>query len=163
MTKDGNRRMPDNALLKKLSDILRQDLTREVKAARIAEAIRDAGGYRWVGIYEVDLERGIVTNIAWSGPSAPGHPSFPTTKGLTSRAIAGKRTINVGDVANDPDYLTALGSTRSEIIIPVLNNTGDRVLGTIDVESECLHAFDSAMEVLLEQCARVLTPFWTER
>ena len=48
MTKDGNRRMPDNALLKKLSDILRQDLTREVKAARIAEAIRDVGGYRWV-------------------------------------------------------------------------------------------------------------------
>jgi L-methionine (R)-S-oxide reductase len=62
----------------------------------------------------------------------------------------------VGDVANDSDYLTALGSTRVEIIVPVLDDTGDWVIGTIDVESERLNAFDLAAQVLLEDCARCL-------
>jgi hypothetical protein len=33
--------MPENALVRKLSDIVHQDLSREAKAARIAEAIWD--------------------------------------------------------------------------------------------------------------------------
>jgi hypothetical protein len=36
---------------------------------------------------------------------------------------------------------------RAEIIAPVLDIAGDRVIGTIDVESERLNAFDS------EECA----------
>jgi putative methionine-R-sulfoxide reductase with GAF domain len=42
----------------------------------------------------------------------------------------------VGDVGRDPDYLTALGSTRSEIIVSVMDKTNYPVIGTIDVESE---------------------------
>ena len=48
--------------------------------------------------------------------------------------------MNVGDVAQDADYLTALGDTRSEVIVPVLARDPDRVIGTIDVESERLDA-----------------------
>ncbi len=50
-----------------------------------------------------------------------GRPSTRVTKGLTSAAVAEKRVINVGDVLSDPRYLTAPGTTRSEIIIPVLD------------------------------------------
>ncbi|HET9373710.1 MAG TPA: GAF domain-containing protein [Chthoniobacterales bacterium] len=76
----------------------------------------------------------------------------PITKGLTSSAIAEKRTVNVGDVGADPCYLTALGSTRSEIIVPILSDRG-QVTGTIDVESERPNAFDRDTERLLENCA----------
>ena len=153
--------MPDSELLNKLKDILGQNVTRPVKAAQIAEAIRNDGAYRWVGIYDVDTQRGLISNIAWSGPSAPAYPTFPITKGLTSRAISGKKTINVGNVANDPAYLTALESTRAEIIVPVLENAADCVIGTIDVESERLNAFDCRAQALLEECARLLADFWT--
>lgn len=54
---------------------------------------------------------------------------------LGSPATA-KKTVNVGDVASDPNYLTALSTTRSEIIVPVLDITNGCVVGTIDVESE---------------------------
>src|SRR6266853_6868167 len=128
--------MPDRTLLSKLKNILSENVDRSAKATRIAQAIRDEGAYRWVGIYDVDIQRGLVSNIAWTGPGAPAYPIFPITKGLTSRAISGKKTINVGDVANDPGYLTAHDSTRAEIIVPVLKNSVDRVIGTIDVESE---------------------------
>jgi putative methionine-R-sulfoxide reductase with GAF domain len=102
-----------------------------------------------------------VSNIAWSGPNAPAYPVFPITEGLTSRAITDRKTVNVGDVASDPSYLTALDSTQAEIIIPVLDDTGDQVIGTIDAESEHLNAFDSTAQALLEECALMLTNFYT--
>jgi putative methionine-R-sulfoxide reductase with GAF domain len=121
------------------------------------------GAYRWTGLYDVDIERGVVSNIAWSGAGAPEYPTFCLTKGLTSRAIAEKKTINVGDVAKDPDYLTALVTTQSEIIVPVLDVVRNRVVGTIDVESDCPHAFDPVAQNLLEECAVALRVFWSDR
>jgi putative methionine-R-sulfoxide reductase with GAF domain len=59
----------------------------------------------------------------------------------------------------DPRYLTALGSTRSEIIVPILNDQGE-VVGTIDVESERSNAFDPSTERLLEDCAVLLRPLF---
>jgi putative methionine-R-sulfoxide reductase with GAF domain len=106
------------------------------------------------------MARGLVSNVAWSGPSAPEYVSFPVTKGLTSRAVAQRRTVNVGDVVGDRDYLTALATTRSEIIVPVVDERSSQVLGTIDVESELGNAFDASTEKMLEECAVVLRKFW---
>jgi hypothetical protein len=101
----------------------------------------------------------MVSNIAWSGEGPLTYPAFPISDGLTSRAIATKKTVNVGEVANDADYLPALATTRSEIIIPVLDAAGECVLGTVDVESEQPHAFDFSAQVRLEEFARLLRPF----
>jgi L-methionine (R)-S-oxide reductase len=125
------------------------------------EVIRKEGRYRWTGLYDVDIRLDIVSNIAWSGPAAPEYPVFSVTKGLTSRAIARKSTVNVGDVTNDSDYLAALATTRSEIIVPVLDIQRDTVIGTLDVESEYPNAFDSSAQSLLEECAVVLSGFWS--
>ena len=147
-------------LIETLREILAREGPRRDQAQRVAEAIRSSGPYRWVGLYDVDGERGFVSNIAWSGPSAPAYPSFAVTQGLTSRAIAGKMTVNVGNVSDDADYLTALGTTQSEIIVPVLDSWGEIVIGTIDVESERRHAFDRFARQSLEACAAELRPWW---
>ena len=149
-------------LIEDVVSILAQNMDRTAKAVRITQTIRDAGSYRWVGIYDVDSRGGIVSNVAWTGPNAPAYPTFRITEGLTSRAILAKKTVNVGDVASDSNYLTALETTQSEIIVPVLDDVGDRVIGTIDVESERLNAFDSTAQLLLEECASVLKKFWTD-
>ena len=70
--------------------------------------------------------------------------------------------MTVGDVSADPRYLTALGSTRSEIIVPILNDQ-EQVVGTIDVESAQPNAFDQTMEKLLEDCAVLLRPLFAIR
>jgi putative methionine-R-sulfoxide reductase with GAF domain len=147
-------------LPKRISLLLDQKAERAAIARSVAEEIRNHGPYRWTGIYDVDMERGLVCNVAWSGPSAPQYLTFPATKGLTSRAIAEKRTVNVGDVSSDRDYLTALPTTKSEIIIPVLDEVKSRVFGTIDIESELPNAFDASTQSLLEECAVVLREFW---
>jgi putative methionine-R-sulfoxide reductase with GAF domain len=66
----------------------------------------------------------------------------------------------VGDVRNDPRYLTAFGSTLSEIIVPVLHPGDGRVVGTVDVESERANAFSSRDREMIEQCAQAALPLW---
>jgi L-methionine (R)-S-oxide reductase len=68
--------------------------------------------------------------------------------------------VNVGDVLADPRYLTAFGTTRSEIIIPVFDGEGRSVVGTIDVESEKPNAFDKDVQDLLEACSVVIRTLW---
>jgi L-methionine (R)-S-oxide reductase len=155
--------MSSDLLLNQIAILLQRELDGQGKARAIAEAIRNHGGYRWTGRYDVDVQSGTVYNIAWSGASAPEYPKFPATKGLTSRAIADKKTVNVGDLAGDPDYLRALSTTRSEIIAPILDARGSSVIGTLDVESERLNAFDSVAQTQLERCALVLRGFWVDR
>ena len=134
---------------------------RTIKAKRLAELIRTLGEYRWVGVYDVTTEQ--VSIIAWSGPSAPEYPQFPVTKGLTGAAIQQKKAVVVGDVRSDPRYLTAFGSTLSEIIVPVLAPGEERVIGTVDVESENANAFSARDQQMIEQCAQAALPLWLLR
>lgn len=134
---------------------------RTERAKRLAELIRKLGEYRWVGVYDVGVEN--VSIIAWSGPGAPEYLSFPVSKGLTGAAIQQKKAVVVGDVRNDPRYLTAFGSTLSEIIVPVLAPGEERVIGTVDVESEQANAFSARDQQMIEQCAQAVLPLWLLR
>jgi L-methionine (R)-S-oxide reductase len=147
-------------LLSQLENIVVTTHDRQASLQEAAALIRSSANYRWVGLYDVDHAAGLVRNVAWSGPGAPQHPTFPLTQGLTSAAVAQKQIVNVGDVSADPRYLTAFGSTRSEIIVPIFDRAGDRVIGTIDVESEEPNAFTKDIEDLLEACAKVIRPGW---
>jgi len=131
------------------------------KAKRLAELIRKLGSYRWVGVYDVGAE--VVSIIAWSGPGAPEYPSFHVSKGLTGAAIQQKKAVVVGDVRNDPRYLSAFASTLSEIIVPVLAPGEERVIGTVDVESERPNAFSDRDQRMIEQCAQAALPLWLLR
>ena len=82
-------------LLAQIRKIVASGADRKIKATQIAEAIREHGAYRWVGVYDVSPEA--VSVVAWSGSGAPAYPTFPTTKGLTGAAIREKKTIVVGD------------------------------------------------------------------
>ncbi len=125
-----------------------------------AEVLKRSRSYRLVGLYDVDRAAGTVTNIVWSGPGAPDYPRFPITKGLTGAAISSRKTVNVGDVAADPRYLTTFGTTRSEIIVPVFDGADENVVGTIDVESDKPNAFSEDVQARLEDCANVIRPLW---
>lgn len=124
---------------------------------QIAEMIRSARSYRWVGIYKVtDAE---IAAIAWTGTEAPAHPRFPTTQGLCGAAAKSRAPVVVGDVRNDTRYLTTFGSTRSEIVVPVLDAAG-KVVGLIDAESERANAFGEEDARFLQSCASRMLPIF---
>ena len=128
--------------------------SRKSRMERVAGIIRLAGGYRWVGIYCVTEDE--IAVIAWSGPAAPAHPRFPISQGLCGDAVRSRETVVVSDVTRDSRYLTTFGSTRSEIVVPILDLGTHRAIGTLDVESEKPDAFDDEDRLFLERCAREL-------
>ena len=152
--------MAEKDLLAELARIVSSSQNRVASLQEIADLIKAFGSYRWVGLYDVNRRSGVVKNLVWSGPSAPAYPAFPIAKGLTGVAVSERTTVNVGNVTADARYLTALGTTRSEIIVPIFNREGTKVLGTIDVESEALHAFSKDAEDLLRSCSVVIQRLW---
>ena len=152
--------MDGSHLLEEVSRELNGGGGRERKAAGVARAIRRAGTYRWVGLYEVTEDE--IVNLAFDGLGVPAHPRLPVTQGLSGAAVASGETVMVGDVSKDPRYLTAFGSTRSEIIVPVVDRAGRKVVGTIDVESERVDAFSEVDRAALERCASAVAELFEE-
>lgn len=130
---------------------------RATRAHRGAEWIRHAGAYRWVGIYDVTPSE--IAAIAWTGPTAPAFPRFPRSQGLSGAAVASGEPVVVQDVAADPRYLTAFGSTRAEAIFPI-RAPGGVIVGTLDVESDQPNAFTTEDVSFLEACASILVVLW---
>jgi putative methionine-R-sulfoxide reductase with GAF domain len=146
------------ATLEKIDLALESAEPRPARLKRAAEAMREAGGYRWVGIY--DVEKGEIAIVAWSGPGEPANPRFPVAQGLCGDAVRRGEIVLVGDVRKDPRYLTTFETTRSEIVVPILDPGTGRAIGTIDVESERIEAFSGEDRSFLERCAARLASSW---
>jgi len=145
--------------MEKLFDIiLRSNQGREQKAKLIAEKIRNAKGYSWVGLYDVTGKD--IHLISYAGRSEPTFTSFPNDKGLNGRANLEKRTVIVNDIDRDEDYILTFSDTQSEIVVPVFDTDGKTVKGTIDVESEQENAFDKEDADFLEECAIAIQSLW---
>src|SRR5258706_2886837 len=138
-------------------EILSSSSSREQKARSLAALVQRERDFHWVGLYEVSAAR--ISAIAWTGENPPAHPIFPITKGINGAAVAGKRPVVVQDVSKDARYLTTFGQTKAEAIFPVFSDDR-RVVGTIDVESDRVDAFDSEDVAFLNQCALLFAPLW---
>ena len=141
------------------STTLLQDLAAYLLAApkspqtvkRAAEMVRAERGYRWVGVYKID--RGDFVIVAGTGDEPPTYARFPTTQGLCGVAAESRETLIVGDVRKDPRWLPAFWTTQSEILVPIISESTERVLGVIDVESDQLDAFGEDDRDFLEHVA----------
>ena len=142
-----------------LRTILGGRLDRVDKARALAEALKRARAYHWVGLYDVTPTH--IRAIAWTGNVSPAFPIFPRSQGLNGVAVASGQPLVVQDVTRDPRWLTTFGTSKAEAIFPVaLDRT---IVGTIDVESERAGAFTQADEEFLSDATEVLRPLWEGR
>ena len=141
------------------SEILQSDQKRAEKAKLIAEKIRLAGKYKWVGLY--DVKETEITIVSCAGRGEPAFTSFPKDKGLNGRAVTKKQTIIVNDTDKDEDYLLTFMNTKSEIIVPVFDTGNQKIVGTIDAEGEVKDAFTKEDAGFLEDCAAAIRSLWT--
>lgn len=112
--------------------------------------------YTWVGIYSVDGTDLVLD--AWSGPAATEHTRIPIGKGVCGFAAKAGRTEIVSDVSKDPRYLQCFLSTKSEIVVPITNESA--VVGEIDVDGDQLDAFSSLDQEFLEAVAHKAGSAW---
>lgn len=120
---------------------------------QVAEMIRDARDYRWVGIYKVNKQEFVA--LTGTGNEPPAYPRFPITQGLCGAVLESGKPIVVGDVRKDPRYLPTFHTTRSEIIVPMVNDD-KKTLGMLDAESEKMNAFGDEDREFLERAAGLI-------
>ena len=144
------------ATLKKLQDIgafaLAGGCTKK-RMREVAEMISAARDYRWVGIYKIVKDEFVI--MAGTGDEPPAYPRFPTTQGLCGAALESGKPIVVGDVRRDPRYLPTFHTTRSEIIVPMVNEDKD-IRGMLDAESDKANAFGDEDRQFLERAAGLI-------
>jgi L-methionine (R)-S-oxide reductase len=119
----------------------------------VAEMIRVAREYRWVGIYKVTRKEFVI--LAGTGDEPPAYPRFPITQGLCGAALESGKPVVVGDVRKDSRYLPTFHSTRSEIIVPMTNGH-HHIIGMLDAESENLNAFGDEDRQFLGRAAGLI-------
>jgi L-methionine (R)-S-oxide reductase len=107
--------------------------------------------YTWVGIYVRDGEELVLGTFL--GKPSP-HTRIPLGKGICGAAATEKATIVVDDVNADPRYLACSIETKSEIVVPIMQD--GEVFGEIDIDSDRPAAFGARDRALLEPVASLL-------
>lgn len=108
-------------------------------------------GFDWTGVY---MLRGDKLEVGpYVGPETP-HTVIALNKGICGAAASQKKSIVVDDVNADPRFLACSITTRSEIVIPLLD--GDNVLGEIDIDSNQISFFTDDDRVMLEEVADII-------
>ena len=107
--------------------------------------------YTWVGIYVRDGEELVLGPFL--GKPSP-HARIPLGQGICGAAATEKATIVVDDVNADSRYLACSAETRSEIVVPIMQD--GEVFGEIDIDSDRAAAFGQRDRALLEPVASLL-------
>ena len=91
------------------------------------------------------------------GPYQGGHGCLriPFSKGVCGAAARTKATQLVPDVEAFPGHIACSGTTKSEIVVPVLDARGE-VRAVLDVDSDDPAAFDEIDREALEAICHAL-------
>jgi GAF domain-containing protein len=121
--------------------------------ATVAAELRQAfPHFHWVGFYRV-----VSPGLLKVGPYQGGHGCLviPFAAGVCGRCAREKRTQLVEDVHQLPYHIACSATTRSEIVVPVLDAAGE-VRAVLDIDSDRPAAFDAVDQVELEAiCAEI--------
>jgi L-methionine (R)-S-oxide reductase len=79
------------------------------------------------------------------------HMVIELDRGICGAAATQKQTVVVDNVLDDPRFLACSISTRSEIVVPLLD--GNQVLGEIDIDSDRPKFFNGEDRAMLEAVA----------
>jgi L-methionine (R)-S-oxide reductase len=102
--------------------------------------------FSWVGFYRM-VKPGLLKVGPYQGTH--GCIEIPTTKGVCGKCATEKSTQVVQDVAMLPYHIACSSETRSEIVVPVLDNNGD-LIAVLDIDSNIESNFDGVDKQYLE-------------
>jgi sigma-B regulation protein RsbU (phosphoserine phosphatase) len=80
-------------------------------------------------------------------PEVVEHWRIPLGQGVTGRAAAEQRPVLVRDVAQEPSYINAVDSVRSELAVPLLYK--GKCIGVLDISSRQLNYFHRSHQDIL--------------
>src|SRR5216684_2991325 len=122
-------------LLLEVADVVNTTLDLDTTLRRVAELVRKVIDYEIFGILLLNEKTQELYFRFSVGHSREVAERFRVKlgEGVTGAAAQRAEAILVGDVANDPRYISAVPNVRSEIAVPLI--VKNKVIGVIDIES----------------------------
>lgn len=133
-------------LLPQLKALCEGETNRIANLANIAAALRQTFGFFWIGFYIVRNNQLVLG--PFQGPLACTRIALG--KGVCGTSWKEKKTILVPDVEQFPGHIACSSDSKSEIVVPVFNASGE-VIMVLDVDSDQLNDFDAADQQYLEE------------
>ncbi|WLR50234.1 GAF domain-containing protein [Bacillus tianshenii] len=98
----------------------------------------------WVGFYLMEENELVL------GPfqGLPACVRIPTGKGVCGTSVEEQRTMRVADVHAFPGHIACDAASRSEIVVPIIQN--NTVFGVLDIDSPETDRFDEIDEKYLQ-------------
>ena len=109
--------------------------------------------YFWVGFYIVDGDELVL------GPfqGTPACMRIKYGRGVCGTAWSEGRSLVVPDVEAFPGHIACSSLSRSEIVVPIMQD--GRVVGELDIDSTELDTFSEEDQAGLQQAAGMIAPF----
>ena len=118
--------------------------------ANMAAMLHENFGFWWTGFYRV-MNNELVLG-PFQGPLACTRIAYG--RGVCGTAWKERRTIVVPDVEEFPGHIACSAASRSEIVVPIMQN--GEVIAVLDIDSENLATFDQTDAEYLQQMVSML-------
>lgn len=137
------------AELKGHSDAILEGIGDDITAmATVAALVHHAFGHLWTGFYRVVVPGQLLRVGPYQG--SLGCLEITFGQGVCGTAAAERKTLIVPDVDKFPGHITCDARSRSEIVVPVLDQRG-ALIAVLDVDSDRLDAFETEDQQGLER------------
>ncbi|MGB0883025.1 MAG: GAF domain-containing protein [Vicingaceae bacterium] len=123
--------------------------------SNIIAALKFSFNWLWVGVYFVKEEQLVLG--PFQGPIACTR--IPKGKGVCGTSWEEKKSLIVPNVDEFPGHIACSSASKSEIVIPLLNQEKEVVL-ILDVDSEELNQFDEVDEKYLSKIINLISPLF---
>lgn len=148
---DNNFSMSNNSLRIHLDNLLARELNRDQFCATAVRLISEANpDYDWVGIYIAEEEALRVPDSYYVGPKTE-HTVIPYNEGVCGASATHREMIVVDDVHHDSRYIACSIYTKSEIVVPIMQN--GTLFGVLDLDSDVAAAFGKDDQKILQDAA----------
>lgn len=148
-----NKKETYEQLLQQISALIEGETDETSVLANVSAALHEAfAQFFWTGFYLV--REGELRLGPFQGTVACMH--IQHGRGVCGTAWAEAMTQVVPDVEQFPGHIACSSLSRSEIVVPIMNNA-HRVVGVLDIDSKELAAFDDTDRHYLERLCAMLT------
>ena len=138
------------SLIQQIQGLLAGEDDLVANLANVSAALKEQFGWLWVGFYLVKKYELILG--PFQGPVACTRIS--KGRGVCGSSWAKAQTLIVADVEKFPGHIACSSASRSEIVIPIMQD--GEVVGVLDVDSTELNYFDETDAQYLEQIVQLI-------
>ncbi len=147
---NGTKQEQYTALIPQIKGLLSGESDLIANLGNITAALKEQFNWLWVGFYLVKDEELVLA--PFQGPVACTR--IKKSRGVCGAAWQQEKTLIVPDVEKFPGHIACSSLSKSEIVVPILNQ--NKVVAILDVDSINLDEFDEIDKQYLEQIVELI-------